>query len=84
MTDTINDVAVEAAAQEEPVEPAIDEQSVAEQLLAPGPGEGHRVGRPEWAAYVAKALDITRFELYESYLDEEYTNNKAKRLMIKS
>ena len=40
MTDTINDVAVEAAAQEEPVEPAIDEQSVAEQLVAPGPGEG--------------------------------------------
>ena len=24
---------------------------------------------------LAKALDITRFEVYESYLDEEYTNN---------
>lgn len=33
---------------------------------------------------LAKALDITRFEVYESYLDEEYTNNAAKRLMIKS
>ena len=33
---------------------------------------------------LANALDITRFELYESYLDEEYTNNRAKRLMIKS
>jgi len=29
-------------------------------------------------------LDITRFEIYESYLDEEYTNNKAKRLKIKN
>ena len=33
---------------------------------------------------LAKALDITRFEVYESYLDEEYTNNRAKRLMIKN
>jgi hypothetical protein len=33
---------------------------------------------------LAKALDITRFEVYESYLDEEYTNNTAKRLMIKT
>ena len=33
---------------------------------------------------IAEALDITRFEVYESYLDEEYTNNAAKRLMIKS
>ena len=33
MTDTINDVAAEAAGQE-PVEPAFDEQSVAEQLVA--------------------------------------------------
>ena len=33
---------------------------------------------------LAKALDVTRFEVYESYLDEEYTNNAAKRLMIKS
>ena len=33
---------------------------------------------------LAKAVDITRFEVYESYLDEEYTNNRAKRLMIKS
>ena len=28
---------------------------------------------------LAEALDITRFEVYESYLDEEYTNNRAKR-----
>jgi hypothetical protein len=33
---------------------------------------------------LAKALDITRFEVYQSYLDEEYTNNRAKRLMIKN
>ena len=33
MTDTIDDVAAEAAGQE-PVEPAFDEQSVAEQLVA--------------------------------------------------
>jgi hypothetical protein len=33
---------------------------------------------------LAKALDITRFEVYESYLDEEYTNNRAKRLLMKS
>jgi putative transposase len=34
MTDTINDVTAEAAGQEEPAAPAIDEQSVAEQLVA--------------------------------------------------
>jgi hypothetical protein len=33
---------------------------------------------------LAQALDITRFEVYESYLDEEHTNNRAKRLMIKN
>jgi hypothetical protein len=33
---------------------------------------------------LAEALDVTRFEVYESYLDEEYTNNRAKRLMIRS
>jgi hypothetical protein len=35
-------------------------------------------------ATLAEALDVTRFEVYESYLDEDYTNNRAKRLMIKS
>ena len=30
---------------------------------------------------LAKALDMTRFEVYESYLDEEYTSNRAKRLI---
>jgi hypothetical protein len=33
---------------------------------------------------LAEALEVTRFEVYESYLDEEYTNNRAKRLMIKT
>ena len=33
---------------------------------------------------LAKALDMTRFEVYESYLDKEYTNNRAKRLLIKN
>jgi hypothetical protein len=40
--------------------------------------------RQEGNITLAKALDITRFEVYESYLDEEYTNNRAKRLMIKT
>ena len=33
---------------------------------------------------LAKALDMTRFEVYESYIDEDNTNNRAKRLLIKS
>jgi hypothetical protein len=33
---------------------------------------------------LAKALEITRFEVYESYLDEDYSNNRAKRLMMKN
>ena len=40
--------------------------------------------RQEGNLSLAKALDMTRFEVYESYLDEEYTNNRAKRLLIKS
>jgi hypothetical protein len=40
--------------------------------------------RQEGNSTLAKALDITRFEIYESYLDEEYTNNRAKRLVIKN
>ncbi len=40
--------------------------------------------RQEGKITLAEALDITRFEVYESYLDEDYTNNKAKRLIIKS
>ena len=43
-----------------------------------------RNARQEGNNTLAKALDITRFEVYESYLDEEYTNNRAKRLMIKA
>lgn len=43
----------------------------------------HRA-RNEGNVTLAEALDITRFEVYESYLDEEYTNNTAKRSMIKS
>lgn len=30
---------------------------------------------------LAEALDIVRFEVYDSYLDEEYTNDTAKRLI---
>ena len=40
--------------------------------------------RQEGNITLAKALDIPRFEIYESYLDEDYTINKAKRLMIKN
>ena len=40
--------------------------------------------RQEGNIALAEALDITRFEVYEAYLDEDYTNNRAKRLMIKS
>jgi hypothetical protein len=40
--------------------------------------------RREGNITLAKALDITRFEVYESYLDEGYTTNRAKRLLIKS
>jgi hypothetical protein len=42
------------------------------------------IARQEGNITLAKALDTTRFEVYESYLDEEYTNNRAKRLLIKS
>ena len=37
--------------------------------------------RQEGSLSFAKALDLTRFEVYESYLDEEYTTNIAKRLV---
>ena len=40
--------------------------------------------RREGNITLAKALDITRFEVYESYLDEDNTSNTAKRLMIKN
>jgi hypothetical protein len=40
--------------------------------------------RQEGNITLATALDITRFEVYESYLDENCTNNRAKRLMIKN
>jgi hypothetical protein len=42
------------------------------------------IARQKGNVTLAKALDVTRFEVYESYLDEEYTNNRAKRLLIKS
>jgi hypothetical protein len=42
------------------------------------------IARQKGNVTLAKALDITRFEVYESYLDEEYTNNRAKRLLIKN
>ena len=37
--------------------------------------------RQEGNFSLAKALDMTRFEVYEAYLDEEYTSNRAKRLV---
>ena len=40
--------------------------------------------RQEGNITLAKALDITHFQVYESYLDKDYTNNRAKRLMIKT
>jgi hypothetical protein len=43
-----------------------------------------RTARQEGRITLAEALDITCFEVYESYLDEDYTNNRAKRLIIKS
>ena len=33
---------------------------------------------------LARALDVTRFEVYESSLADDYTNNRAKRLLIKT
>jgi hypothetical protein len=39
------------------------------------------IARQKGNITLAKALDITRFEVYESYLDEEYTSNRAKRLV---
>jgi hypothetical protein len=36
--------------------------------------------RNEGKVTLADALDVTRFEVYEAYLDEECTNNTAKRL----
>ena len=29
---------------------------------------------------LAEVLDLTRLEVYASYVDEDYTSNKAKRL----
>jgi hypothetical protein len=62
MTDTIDDVAAEAAGRE-PVEPAFDEQSVAEQLVAQAREKGIGLVGPagisvttsmiRWAATVA-------------------------------
>ena len=37
--------------------------------------------RQEGDLPLARALDMTRFEVYESYLDEEYTRKSAKRLV---
>ena len=42
------------------------------------------IARQKGNVTLAKALDMTRFEVYESYLDEDNTNNRAKRLLIKS
>jgi hypothetical protein len=37
--------------------------------------------RQEGNVPLATALDLTRFEVYESYLDEDYTSNRARRLV---
>jgi hypothetical protein len=46
--------------------------------------EGLRVAahraRGEGRITLAEALDLTRLEVYASYVDEDYTSNKAKRL----
>lgn len=39
----------------------------------------HRA-RGEGRMRLAEALDLTRHEVYVSYVDEDYTSNKAKRL----
>ena len=36
--------------------------------------------RDEGNITLADALDLTRLEVYGSYVDEDYTSNKAKRL----
>jgi hypothetical protein len=36
--------------------------------------------RGEGKIRLADALDLTRLEVYVSYVDEDYTSNKAKRL----
>ena len=43
-------------------------------------GAAHKA-RHEGNLSLAKALDMTRFEVYESYLDEEYTSNTARRVV---
>jgi hypothetical protein len=40
--------------------------------------------RQEGNVTLAETLDVIRFEVYESYLDEDYTNNRAKRSMMKT
>ena len=37
--------------------------------------------RQEGNALLAEALDMTRSEVYDSYLDELYTSRRAKRLV---
>jgi putative transposase len=68
MTDTIDDVAAEAARQE-PVEPAIDEQGVAEQLVAQGREKGiEPVGRNGPLAQLTKRV-------LETALDAEMSDH---------
>ena len=40
--------------------------------------------RQEGNLSLANALDMTRFEVYESYLDETHTSSTAQRLLIKN
>jgi hypothetical protein len=43
---------------------------------------GHNARR-EGNLSLANALDMTLVEVYDSYLDEEYTSNRAKRLVAR-
>ena len=45
-----------------------------------GLGLAARRARDEGKIRLADALDLTRLEVYGAYVDEDYTNNKAKRL----
>jgi hypothetical protein len=68
MTDTIDDVAAKAGRQE-PVEPAIDEQSVAEQLVAQAREKGiELVGRNGMLSQLTKRVLETALRFMATWL----------------
>ena len=71
MTDTINDVAAEPAAQEVPAAPAIDEQSVAEQLVAQAREKGVELVGPD-----GLLSQLTK-RVLETALEAEMTDHLA-------